>query len=81
MFGNSVLSRVCSDFQYTFSKSASLGDNIEFLRTMLTSLARAHKMAVFILDEFDAFARKSKQSLLYCLLDALQTSGVQASVH
>lgn len=37
------------------------------------------KSVVFVLDEFDLFAAKrSKQTLLYNLLDALQTSGMQA---
>ena len=31
---------VCREFQYTFSKSVSLKDNIEFLREMLKQLAR-----------------------------------------
>lgn len=71
---------LCSTFKLTFSRSASFGDNIDFLRAMLAALARAHKVAVFILDDMDAFARRPKQTLLYCLLDALQTSGVQAVV-
>lgn len=70
----------CRTFQLTFHRTASVGDNIEFLRAMLSALARAHKTPVFILDDFDAFAKRSKQTLLYCLLDALQTSGVQAAV-
>lgn len=41
---------------------------------------RSVKSVVFVLDEFDLFAAKrSKQTLLYNLLDALQTSGMQAS--
>lgn len=36
------------------------------------------KSAIFLLDDFDLFAAKrSKQTLLYNLLDALQTSGMQ----
>lgn len=38
---------------------------------------RAHKCVVFALDSFDLFARRAKQAVLYNLLDALQTSGVQ----
>ena len=34
---------------------------------------------VFILDEFDLFAKPFKQTVLYNLLDALQTSSVQVS--
>ncbi len=32
---------------------------------------------IFILDEFDLFAKPFKQTVLYNLLDALQTSSVQ----
>lgn len=32
---------------------------------------------MFILDEFDLFAKPFKQTVLYNLLDALQTSSVQ----
>ena len=38
---------------------------------------RGHKTVVFILDEFDLFAKPFKQTVLYNLLDALQTSSVQ----
>jgi len=75
-----IARQLCGTFQLQFSRTASLGDNIEFLRTVLDGLARAHKVAVFVLDDFDLFARRAKQTLLYCLLDALQTSGVQAVV-
>ena len=34
---------------------------------------------MFILDEFDMFAKPFKQTVLYNLLDALQASSVQAS--
>jgi hypothetical protein len=34
-------------------------------------------VAVFVLDELDLFARRSKQAVLYNLLDALLTSGMQ----
>jgi hypothetical protein len=41
----------------------------------------ADKAAVFVLEEFDLFAsRRQKQTLLYNLLDALQTSGICAGV-
>jgi hypothetical protein len=36
-------------------------------------------VVVFLLDEFDQFARKAKQSLLYNLLDALQSSEMQVN--
>jgi origin recognition complex subunit 4 len=75
-----IARQLCGTFKLQFSRTASLGDNIDFLRTVLDGLARAHKVAVFVLDDFDLFAKRAKQTLLYCLLDALQTSGVQAVV-
>ena len=38
---------------------------------------RGHKVVIFVLDEFDLFARKPKQTLLYNLLDAMQASDMQ----
>lgn len=38
---------------------------------------RCEKVALFLLDEFDGFAgKRAKQTVLYNLLDALQTSGM-----
>lgn len=73
--------QLCQEFKYTFSRAASVAENIEFVRGMLSALASSVKSVVFVLDEFDLFAAKrSKQTLLYNLLDALQTSGMQAAV-
>ena len=44
---------------------------------MLQELGRGHKVVVFVLDEFDLFAKKAKQTTLYNLLDALQSAGMQ----
>jgi hypothetical protein len=38
---------------------------------------RCMKSVIFVIDEFDRFARKGKQVLLYNLLDVLQHSKVQ----
>ena len=38
---------------------------------------RGHKSVVFVLDEFDLFAKPVKQTVLYNLLDALQASNIQ----
>lgn len=50
---------------------------------MLQELGRGHKVVVFVLDDFDLFAKKAKQTTLYNLLDALQSAGMQVngSVH
>ena len=44
---------------------------------MLQELGRGHKVAIFVLDEFDLFAKKAKQTTLYNLLDAMQSAGMQ----
>ena len=75
-----IARQLCKTFHLQFSHGASLGDNITFLRQLLDGLARAHKVAVFLLEEFDMFAGRGKQTVLYNLLDALQMSGVQAVV-
>lgn len=75
-----IARQLCRSFQLQFAKGASVGNNITFLRDVLSALAAAHKVAVFVLDGLDLFAKRSKQTLLYCLLDALQTSGAQAVV-
>lgn len=38
---------------------------------------RAAKAVVIVLDDFDLFARRSKQTLLYTLLDCMQHTRVQ----
>lgn len=43
-----------------------------------TSSRSCDKVALFLLDDFDGFAgKRAKQTVLYNLLDALQTSGMQ----
>lgn len=64
-------------FNCKYSKAASLAQNVAFLREMLQELGRGHKVVVFVLDEFDLFAKKAKQTTLYNLLDALQSAGMQ----
>lgn len=44
---------------------------------MLQDLGRGHKVVVFVLDDFDLFAKRAKQTTLYNLLDALQSAGMQ----
>lgn len=43
----------------------------------LCGSCRGHKSVVFVLDEFDLFAKPVKQTVLYNLLDALQASNIQ----
>ncbi|KAK2078219.1 hypothetical protein QBZ16_004088 [Prototheca wickerhamii] len=67
-------------FGAVFKRSASVGENIEFLREMLDCLSRAQKCVIFVLEDFEAWVRRSRQTLLYGLLDALSCSGVRAAV-
>lgn len=38
---------------------------------------RGHKVVVFVLDDFDMFAAKAKQTVLYYLLDSMQAPETQ----
>lgn len=69
----------CRAFSLKYSKAASLSENLDFLREILQKLGHGHHVVIFVLDEFDLFARKAKQTTLYNLLDAVQTAGVQVS--
>ncbi|CAL5218398.1 g73 [Coccomyxa viridis] len=75
-----IARQLCTTFQIPFIRGAAFADNLEFLREILKTLQKGHKTVVFILDEFDLFAKPFKQTVLYNLLDALQTSSVQAAV-
>ena len=46
---------------------------------MLQELGLGHNVALFVVDEFDVFAKKEKQTTLYNLLDAMQSAGMQVT--
>jgi origin recognition complex subunit 4 len=75
-----IARQLCETFELQFVKTASLGENISFLNQILLTLKQAQKFLCFVLEDFDTFAQRNKQTLLYCLLDALQKSMVKASV-
>ncbi len=75
-----IARQLCESLDLDYVKTASLGDNIDFLLQILKALAQAGKAAVFILEEFDLFAHSQKQTFLYCLLDSLQKSQAKAVV-
>lgn len=75
-----IARQLCETLNLEYIKTASLGDNIQFLLQILKALAQAGKAAVFILEEFDLFAHTQKQTFLYCLLDSLQKSQAKAVV-
>ncbi len=70
----------CRTFNCKYSKAASLAENLTFLREVLRELGRGHKVVVFVLDEFDLFAKKAKQTTLYNLLDAMQSADMQVII-
>eukprot|EP00959_Pyramimonas_sp_CCMP1952_P145027 3036335-Pyramimonas_sp.AAC.1 len=47
-----------------------------FLHEMLNECARAGRSVVFVLDEFDLFATRSKQAFLYTILNAMHHTNV-----
>ena len=75
-----IARQLCESLDLDYVKTASFGDNIQFLLQILKALAQAGKAAVFILEEFDLFAHTQKQTFLYCLLDSLQKSQAKAVV-
>ena len=75
-----IARQLCESLDLDYVRTASLGDNIDFLLQILKALAQAGKAAVFVLEEFDLFAHSQKQTFLYCLLDSLQKSQAKAVV-
>ena len=66
-----------------FSRAAGFMENVAFMREVLRVLESARRAVVFVLEEFDLFARggaNSKQTLLYSVMDLLQQNTVQAAV-
>lgn len=75
-----ISEQLCMEHHLVFSKTAAFDDNLKFLTIMLKESALSHKSVVFILEEFDLFAQRPKQRLLYNLLDAMQSTSTQAAV-
>ncbi|KAK8949436.1 hypothetical protein KSP39_PZI005495 [Platanthera zijinensis] len=67
-----IARQLCMENKLLFSKMASFDDNSQFMIDMLRECGLAHKMIIFVLEEFDLFTQ-GKQRLLYSLLDAMQT--------
>ncbi|KAL0924191.1 hypothetical protein M5K25_005000 [Dendrobium thyrsiflorum] len=74
-----IARQLCMEHKLIFSKMASSDDNSQFMIDMLRECGLAHKMIIFVLDEFDLFTQ-GKQRLLYSLLDAMQTLTSQSVV-
>ncbi|XP_024529265.1 origin of replication complex subunit 4 isoform X2 [Selaginella moellendorffii] len=75
-----IAKQLCVEHELEFSKAASFEENLRFLTVILEQFSLSHKALVLVLDEFDLFAQKPKQSLLYNLLDLLQSPSSQAAV-
>lgn len=75
-----IARQLCEKLHLDFVRTASYGENIQFLLAVLKALAESNKSALFILEDFDLFAHSNKQTFLYCLLDSLQKSHAQAMV-
>jgi origin recognition complex subunit 4 len=66
-----------------FSRAAGFGENVAFMREVLRVLEVGGRAVVFVLEEFDLFAKggaKSKQTLLYAVMDLLQQAQTRAAV-
>jgi origin recognition complex subunit 4 len=66
-----------------FSRAAGFTENVAFMREVLRALERGGRAVIFVLEEFDLFAKggcKNKQTLLYAVMDLLQQNSVQAAV-
>lgn len=55
-------------------------ENVAFMTEMLKLLQGGRRGVIFVLDEFELFAMRSKQTLLYAITDLLQQPHVQAAV-
>ena len=66
-----------------FSRAAGFMENVAFMREVLRILEQGGRAVIFVLEAFDLFAKggaKSKQTLLYAVMDLLQQNSVQAAV-
>ena len=72
--------QLCRNWGFRFSPSASFAENMAFLRSMLEELQRGHRAVVIVLDGFEAFLQRQKQTLVYNLLDVLHLSQAQAAI-
>ncbi|GAQ80948.1 hypothetical protein KFL_000670060 [Klebsormidium nitens] len=76
-----IARQLCEDNDLAISSKTSTFElNLRFLTDILTECVKAHRAVIFVLDEFDLFAQRPKQTLLYNLLDAIQSSKTQAAV-
>ena len=78
-----IAEQLCLGFkaeELEFSRAAGFAENVAFMREMLRVLENGRRGVVFVLEEFDLFAHRPKQTLLYAVMDLLQQTQVQAAV-
>ena len=77
-----VASQLCPNLnEDSIGRSAGgFAENVAFMTEMLKLLQGGRRGVIFVLDEFELFALRSKQTLLYAITDLLQQPHVQAAV-
>ena len=78
-----IASQLCPNVQEDILGRGSGGgfaENVAFMTEMLKLLQGGDRGVIFVLDDFELFAMRSKQTLLYAVTDLLQQSSVQAAV-
>ena len=78
-----IAEQLCLGFkaeELEFSRAAGFAENVAFMREVLRVLENGRRGVVFVLEEFDLFAHRPKQTLLYAVMDLLQQTQVQAAV-
>lgn len=76
-----IARQLCTEFRLKeeFSRTASVEENITFLRDLARQLRRVHKVVVFVLEDFDRFTAK-RQAVLYNMLDTMHGPDMQAAL-
>ena len=77
-----VAAQLCPNLsEDSIGRSAGgFAENVAFMTEMLKLLQGGRRGVIFVLDEFELFAMRSKQTLLYAITDLLQQPHVQAAV-
>ena len=77
-----IAAQLCPNLNGDSSAYATGGfsENVAFMNEMLKLLQGGQRGVIFVLDDFELFAMRSKQTLLYAITDLLQQPHVQAAV-
>lgn len=77
-----IAAQLCPNLNGDSSAYATGGfsENVAFMTEMLKLLQGGQRGVIFVLDDFELFAMRSKQTLLYAITDLLQQPHVQAAV-